>query len=335
VNVEIPRDHWGRYKLPDPITGKETAFTRMTTAAGTLEDTYGLMNHKSRQVALGLSLRPDLVLLAQSCEPSDKKVLDDIVKQAEHAAASAFKANLGTALHAFTAKVDMGEVPRVPNEHLVRITRYKTTVAQHHLVFPREFIETVVVLPELGLCGTMDRGAEWPHSKNGLVVLDVKTGSLDYAKVKIAQQLAGYSRCSHYLGRDLKTWHPMPAYNQDVALVLWLPAETDDEPKLYSVNIDEGWRMLNMSMDVRKLRSGKGKHLFTEITADAIPTQAADREEMLRDRVRSLVQIPPAKQALLARWPADMPTLQEGGLTTAQLDQIEAWCEELETEHGL
>lgn len=333
VDVRIKRDHWGRYVLPHPLTGKETHFTRVTTAAETLDDKRGLTDWINRMVAYGMAQQPHLVTLAASASgPDDKDTLNQVVKQAQAAAASDRKAVIGTTLHKLTQRIDQGEVVKVPEQHRDRIIRYKTTIAQHRLRFLLDFIEGVVCIPDLGLCGTTDRVAEWHHSDLP-VIFDLKTGSLDYAKVAIAQQEAGYSRATHRWDGD--RWHEMPEINKEIALVLHLPAETDDEPRLFTVNIAEGWRMLNQSMEVRSLRSGRGKHLFTEITADALPTPSANREEGLRDRITRIKEEPAALQALLGLWPNDMPTLAEGGLSDIQLDLIEGWCEEVEAQHGI
>jgi hypothetical protein len=328
--VYVKRDRWGRYMLPDPVTGEEKAFTRMTTAAGTLDDKYGLIDWKVRRAVYGVGQRDDLRDLAASADgPDDRKVLDDVVKQAEAVAESHAKANVGTALHGITEKVDRGDKNvRIPEAHRDRITRYKTAVAQHGLRFIPELTEVIVVLPELGVAGMPDRVAWWPHSELP-VIYDLKTGSIEHSKVSIAQQESGYAHSTHWF--DGKEMRPMPAINLDVALVLHLPSDSDAEPKLYSVNIKEGWNLLNQSMEVRTLRTGKGKHLFTEITADAIPTASANREEELRVRVRKIVA-EGHQAALKGLWADDVPTLKEGGLTAAQLDRVESWCEQIERE---
>lgn len=333
VETRIRKDGWGRYVERHPITGKETHFTRVTTAADSLEEKYGLMDWRCRNVAYGLGLRPDLVNMAIAAESiDDKDTLNDVVKQAEQAAAANRPANVGTTLHLLTQRIDRGETVRVPDDLRDRVTRYKTAVAQHRLKFILDYIEAVVCIPDLNLCGTMDRGADWPHSTLP-IVYDLKTGSLDYAKVKIAQQLAAYANASHRWIRPGE-WTELPPFNKDIALVMHLP-DGDAEPVLYQVNIKEGWRLLNMSMDVRQLRSAKGKHLFTEITADAQPSENANREEELRARVERIVAVPAAKVALLGLWTHDVPTLREGGLSEFELDQVADWCRRVESEHGL
>jgi hypothetical protein len=333
VDVVIERDFWGRYVLEHPLTGKKTHFTRVTTAAGTLDDKRGLNDWDNRMVAYGMGQQPHLVTMAASADgPDDKDTLTQVVNGAKAAAASDRKAVVGTTLHKLTQRIDLGQSVKVPEIHRDRITRYKTAVAQHRLRFLMEFIEGVVCLPELGLCGTTDRVAEWHHSDLP-VIFDLKTGSLDYAKIAIAQQEAAYAHATHRW--DGTRWHEMPALNKEIALVLHRPAETDDEPRLFTVNIAEGWRMLNMSMEVRSLRSGRGKHLFTEITADALPSPSANREEELRDRVTRIVQNPAAKLALEGLWTHDVPTLKEGGLTEVQLNLVDGWCGVVERGHGL
>lgn len=333
VETRIRKDGWGRYVEVHPITGKDTHFTRMTTAADALEDKYGIIDWRCRNVAFGMGLRPDLVNMAIAAEGiDDKDTLNDVVRQAEQAAAANRPANVGTTLHLLTQRIDRGETVRVPDDLRDRVTRYKTAVAQHRLKFILDYIEAVVCIADLNLCGTMDRGAEWPHSTLP-IIYDLKTGSLAYAKVKIAQQLAGYANASHrWVGPG--KWEPLPAFNRDIALVMHLP-DGDAEPVLYKVNIKEGWRLLNMSMDVRSLRSGKGKHLFTEITADAQPSANANREEELRGRVERIVAVPAAKVALLGLWTHEIPTLKEGGLSEFQLDQVADWCSRVERDHSL
>lgn len=331
-NVQIKRDRFGRYLIPDPETGQERPWTRVTTAAKTLEDTFNLQRWENRQVAYGIGLRDDLYALAASADgPDDRRVLDDVVDQAKHAAASSRKANAGTALHGIVNKINRGDKDvRIPPEHRDRIIRYRTVAAAHRLDFIAGMCERVVVIPELGLAGTMDAGVNWPHSTLP-VVSDLKTGSIDYAKVSIAQQLAAYAHATHWFDPVTETLHEQPEVNQSEALVLHLPAEGDDEPRVFKVDIEEGWRLLQQSMDVRSVRSSKGKHLFTEITAEAEPAPSANREDALRDRVKHIIEHG-GKAGLLARWTDDVPTLREGGLSPDQLDKVEQWCSEVEAE---
>jgi hypothetical protein len=75
-----------------------TAWTRVTTVAGTLADRYGLEKWGNRNVVLGIAAREDLYAQAASCTPDDKDTLNQIVDQAQEAAKAKSGANLGTAL---------------------------------------------------------------------------------------------------------------------------------------------------------------------------------------------------------------------------------------------
>ncbi len=102
----IVRDRWGRYMLPDPNTGEMRAWTRATTFAKTISDTYALHHWQQRMVAKGLAMRPDLLALVGMTE--DKKELDRLCDMAKEAAGSKVGANLGTAVHNYTEQLDRG-----------------------------------------------------------------------------------------------------------------------------------------------------------------------------------------------------------------------------------
>src|SRR5690606_41320127 len=59
-NGNIRRDQYGRYILPDPVTGEEKPWTRVTTLAGTLADRRGLEKWAQRNIVYGLGQRQDL-----------------------------------------------------------------------------------------------------------------------------------------------------------------------------------------------------------------------------------------------------------------------------------
>jgi hypothetical protein len=54
-------DRYGRYKLVDPATGEVRPYTRATTFAKSISDTFTLSLWSQRMVAKGLAMRPDLV----------------------------------------------------------------------------------------------------------------------------------------------------------------------------------------------------------------------------------------------------------------------------------
>jgi hypothetical protein len=114
--IEVKRDRWDRPLIPHPVTGVEQPWTRVTTLAGTLKDSYALGQWQQRMVAHGIGKRSDLYALACALDPeADKKRLQEVCDKAKDAAEADRGANHGTALHAFTDRHDRGlPVTNVP-----------------------------------------------------------------------------------------------------------------------------------------------------------------------------------------------------------------------------
>lgn len=259
----VKRDQWGRYVLPDPVTGKERGWTRVSTVARTLADEYNLNQWKLRQAVKGVALRKDLIAGAAAANPeTDKKALDEIAKKAMEVAGSSAGANLGTALHTFTQRFDQGETLvslGVPEPLDQDVLAYVETLRAHALGIRPEWIERIVVLPELGIAGTFDRIVTQPsgatHAKPH-TVLDLKTGKdLSYGWLEIAIQQALYAHAPLMWDPATGTYEPMPPVDQDRALVLHLPVGKA-HGQLYGINIIEGWEYALLAMQARAARSG-------------------------------------------------------------------------------
>lgn len=261
----IRRDRFGRYLLPDPTTGEERAWTRVTTVARTLSDEYNLTAWKLRMAVKGIALRPDLIAAAAASDvDSDKGNLNGIAEKAMERAGAGAGANLGTALHAFTHRLIKGETVEgmgVPQSLRGDIDAYRAALKSHGLGVSPLLSERIVVLPELGVAGTFDNLVTQPagnaHAKP-FGVLDLKTGkSLEYSWLEIAIQEAFYSRASHMWDPDTQTYIPMPTpqIDQDRGLVLHLPVG-QGRAAIYAVNLTKGWEAAQLAMKVRELRSG-------------------------------------------------------------------------------
>lgn len=258
---DVKHDRFGRYMLPDPETGKERAWTRATTLARTLADEYHLTQWKLRQVARGMALRPDLIAAAAAADPDDKATLDSIAKQAMERAGAGAGANLGTALHSFAHRRDLGEAPKgmsVPPPLDRDLVEYGETVDRHRLKVLPELAERVVVLPELGVAGRLDRIVAQPagvtHSEP-LAILDLKTAKdPSYSWLDIAIQLALYARAPLMWNPARSEYEPMPTVDLNRALVLHLPVGKA-HGQLYGINILKGWQHVQTAMTVREARS--------------------------------------------------------------------------------
>jgi hypothetical protein len=104
---ETKRDRFGRYLIPHPDTGKEQAWTRATTFAKSISDTYALSQWGLRMALLGATVRPDIVQRAHGKHvKADKQLLDELTADLKNAAGDKVAANLGTSMHSFTEMAD-------------------------------------------------------------------------------------------------------------------------------------------------------------------------------------------------------------------------------------
>jgi hypothetical protein len=256
--LQIKRDQYGRYLLPNPDTGKRQAWTRVTTFAKAVADTYNLNLYENRLVAKGMSLRPDLYAEAAGTHEEDKTALNTIAETAMEAAGKSKKSRLGTALHTFTEKVDLKQKVTVPEPWDADVKAYVEIVKEAGLKIDPKFVETVVVVPELGVAGTLDRLGFFPPWGEDHIVADLKTGhSVQYAWMEIACQLFAYSRATHYYDLETEELVEMPPINPDKAMVMHLPVGLAD-PKLYEIDLAFGGEVAQASKKVRELRSRKG-----------------------------------------------------------------------------
>jgi hypothetical protein len=253
---EVRRDRWGRYVLPDPVTGEERAWTRATTIANTLSDPWGLVDWKMRMVAKGIATRDDLRALA-SALPLDtgKKQLNEVAQDAIEYAGGSSGRNMGNALHEWTAQSDRGEDPKVPPPWDRDLEAYHAALELHGVRVAPNMVEQIVCIPDLGVAGTFDRIVVW-HPKT--YIGDVKTAAkgLDYSWLEIAVQLALYANAEYLWDEVDECWNPMYPVDRTQGLVMHMPvgqARCD----LFWVDLEIGWEAVTLAVDVREWRKRK------------------------------------------------------------------------------
>jgi hypothetical protein len=252
---------------------KAKAWTRVTTIANTLADRYALEQWAQRQTVLGLGAREDLYALAASSTPDDKDQLRKIVAQAQEAAKSRSGANLGTALHRLTERIDSGEILDVPHQWRPDIDAYCQTLSDHRVRIHPDWIERVVVIPSLRAAGTLDRMVT-VDSDLTFRVADLKTGKDAHLYVnETALQLALYANATHawkHSADDIKRdrygryllpdpdeapddYDQMPPVDTEAALLIHLPVGSA-ECGLYEVDIKSGFEAVRLAVEVREWR---------------------------------------------------------------------------------
>jgi hypothetical protein len=320
---EPDRDNYGRYRILDPKTGKVISWTRATTWASTVADTFGLTNWKVRMTALGLAQRKDLLLAVAAIEDPDgkdsKKKLDKLAEAAMEHAGSSVRATIGTALHSITEAHDAGREPAViPEPYDADLAAYVLAICDAELRIDPSHIERIVCVPELGVAGTFDRLITLPDGRT--VVADLKTGrDLSYSWTEIAIQLAIYAHASSIYDVLTGKHQPMPVVDQSEALVMHLPVG-EARCDLYMVDIAAGWEMASVCGTVRDWR--KRKDLAKRYDA------TTDRTAWITDRIQTLNPHPQAKLYAARNWPAGCPP--KPPWTNQQVDQIAAVLTEAE-----
>lgn len=255
--MEPNRDRWGRYLLPHPETGQEQGWTRVTTLAAALDDETNITKWKLRNAIKGVGLRPDLLALAQAHTLDDKQVLNKAAEQAMDAAQANVRSNLGTALHRFAERVDAGEKFPVPQAHQADISAYQILKQAARIETRADFMERITVVPEIGVAGTIDRIGR----RDGVIhIIDLKTGeNLDFGWVKMAIQLATYSRGKGLWNMETSTWEPMPPVDQNRGIIIHLPAGKG-KAEAHWVNLNAGWQLAQLAYQVREERKRKDLH---------------------------------------------------------------------------
>jgi hypothetical protein len=275
--LDWERDWQGRPRvLADPTWTAETAppgwvvggqllpereYTRVTTFAEALQDSSALTRWKMRRAVLGMGRRPDYVVTAASltAEDRDRDALDDLAEKALEASGPN-AADVGTALHAFTDRIDRGEeLGQVPEQ-------YRSTLdAYTHAVSVLRFMEWEcrTVCDELGTGGTPDRlgfcSIPDPDGETEpLRIIDTKTGRVDYSAGKFSTQLGIYRRSRKYHpGTGVRTsWeelhgHPVSRWG----LVVHVPAGAGTAELLW-IDLEHGEAGAEIALQVRAWRQG-------------------------------------------------------------------------------
>lgn len=242
-------NRWGQYV----IDGK--SYQRVTTLAGVLDSRHALEKWGKRNVGRGLTLRPDILAAIAACPDEDKARLDGLCEQALEAASASKGANLGTALHEMTARVDQGEDFKPLPPWDVDIKAYLDLLARARINICPEYIEQTCVNLTLDVAGTFDRIVEVADK---LWIADLKTGrSLDHSWLAISIQLAAYANSDFIWDWEHQDRRPMPEIEKKSGLVIHVPASSG-AASLHVVDLEAGWEAAQQAVQVREWRARKG-----------------------------------------------------------------------------
>jgi len=297
----------GRYRLPDPVTGEPTSFTRASNMGAVLADAFGLTRWQLREQLRGVGLRPDLQRLVSTFgHDTPKGDLDEVTRAAHEAAATGAKANNGTAIHAVLAEVDRAwreddidpEVTgKLPEWSLSYVASYVRELRRHGLEPIPTMVERRVCHRAVGVVGTFDN--LYRESDASIVVGDKKTtGHLDLSASEIAVQLSCYAGAGWIWDDAARTWgRLMHDVRQDRAVVVHVDQE-HATVSLYRVDLEQGRRALNLAAQVREWRNTKAL-LLPYVAPQVVPgfTEQESRELINSTKVDPFANIPNADDA--------------------------------------
>lgn len=272
----------GRPYVHNPAAGKEIIYTRVTTFIDCLEDKFFLEGWRAERTLMGLSVRDDLIERVQAADPDDRDELRAIVADAQEAGGIHEAAKAGTDRHGLVELIHKGlPLPAdIDRAALADLAAYRDLLDRWGMEVAPGTVERFVVNDDLKMGGTPDvemffrpdpivgwNMTSWPGDlrDDEPLVVDLKTGRVDYGAGKMAMQLAAYAHCTPY-DPARPTTRAERRINLEMGLVIHLPlgqARAD----LYAVDLVVGWAGVQLAAAVRAFRTAStAKKVLTNLT---------------------------------------------------------------------
>lgn len=254
---KVERDRYGRPKIWVPEKKATRCYTRTTRYVDVLSDKSTLDKWGKRMVLVGATKAPPVVEKAKQYDPTvpaDKQKLNGLAEELVEIAGANIKREKGTHLHGLSEHVDRGEqLPPCTPQDAADMVAYRMAT----IPFDITHIEQLVVHDELKVAGTPDRiafydGCTPDGCPAGNLILDLKTGSIEYDPLKMAMQLALYSRSVLY-SHATRERYPLLGVNQNWGVIIHLPAGSGTAT-LYWIDLATGWEAVEVAASVRAMR---------------------------------------------------------------------------------
>lgn len=286
--VDFRRDRWNRPLIGQLDGSKPKPYTRCSSAAKAIEDTFALEQWAQRNVAYGMAHDSSLVarVLAVGGNPgtwsqAEKAAVKAVVADAQTTAKAHKAADIGTAIHRMTELADRGEA-FTPGPYAADLAAYQQALLDGGVVTHPAWVECRIISDTLQMAGTADRIvtlAQHSPLRRALecrddeaVIADIKSGgSVDFGALSFAAQLAAYaSGCLYDPVADVRL--PTPLLNRKWGLVIHVPAGSGTAA-LYKVDLVEGLRAAHLANAIRHTRkASKGWLKPAMTTTTGAPT---------------------------------------------------------------
>jgi hypothetical protein len=336
-HADFKRDRWGRPLIEPKGGGKAKPYTRSSSAAKTIEDTYNLELWARRNIAFGMAQDSSLIarVLATPGTPAEwdqaaKKQINDICEAAAAVAQAHKAADIGTALHAMIEQVNLGQHVNA-GPYAADIAAYRAAIEQMGWTIQWDHVECRMVCDSLEMAGTCDMLVADPDGQH--YVADLKTSaSVDYGGLGWSAQLASYAHSDLYdpmLDARLAT----PDINKAIGFIVHLPAG-QGVCTIHQVDLAKGYAAAELANLIRKTRNESRKYISpVQIIAHIPDVQQSVQVDVsdLRARVKWLVDNGHGDKAM-QQWPKGVPTFKQGGHTPDDADKIAAFLQRIETQ---
>jgi hypothetical protein len=196
-----------------------------------------------------------------------KKKVNRMADAAEVLAGSRRAGEFGDCVHAWTAAVEIGQVPfsAVPDDVKPYVEVYFRALAEYGVCTAAGMIERIVYNTLAGCCGSFDR--IYVLADGTVVIGDLKTSaSIDLAWLAIAIQLALYATSAAILSEDGKEWQRMPTLSQTTAVVAHIPSDADPPIcTMKRVDLTAGRFALDQAINLRVMRDNALKVIPSDL----------------------------------------------------------------------
>ena len=323
---DYKRDRWTRPLIVPPGGGKPVAYTRSSSAAKTVEDHWNLEMWARRNIVYGVTHDQSLAARAlalggtpQTWNDAQKKLVDKIHEDAAAVAQAHKGADIGTAVHLMTARVDLGEELDA-GPYQADIDAYVAALAGAGFEVDPLYVECRLVCDALQMAGTADRILT-RQSDRMRFVADIKTGaSVEYGGLGWGAQLACYAHGSIYdVEADVRL--DTPPMDRITGIIIHLPAG-QGRCDLYEIDLVAGYRAAQLANEIRAVRR-EAKRWMKPLSSDRSIVVAAAGVESAPE-----VPAPTRRERLLERFRLlsedDRARFRALGVRRDDLDAVEA-----------
>lgn len=245
---------------------REKTYKRVTSYIDVLEDKSFVQAWSERMVLIGVAEDTGFLTGVLDYDPETKEGKDALNRRAQAAkdlGGANRKSDKGTHLHDLSEVVDRHEaLPEgLSDDDIADMDAYS---AETHSFFKIRHMEELVVNEQLGVAGTPDRISQWVGEgdliapdgtiilPDELIITDLKTGRVDFGALKMAMQLAIYSRSKLFI-KDSPDRADIENINQRWGIIMHLPAGSG-KCDLYWADLTLGWEAVGVATQVHEMR---------------------------------------------------------------------------------